>query len=151
MKNYQVKSLTLLPSWVASFLCGYFPDPTRFEPFLRNFRCKHEIEKWLKSRWIWKITTQEGHVHTGLGAPLPKLQVRLLPPSNTEMSARVPQFPSYLEKRWTLKKLLFLFVSLMKTSWKTSFSKQTQRNFFNGFSGQKSFRYFRETRALRLT
>ena len=25
-----------LPSWIASFLCGYFPDPTRFEPF-HNF------------------------------------------------------------------------------------------------------------------
>ena len=35
-KNSQLKSLTLLPSWVASFLCGYFPDPTRFEPFLNS-------------------------------------------------------------------------------------------------------------------
>ena len=35
-KKSQLKSLTLLPSWIASFLCGYFPDPTRFEPFL-NF------------------------------------------------------------------------------------------------------------------
>ena len=32
----QLKSLTLLPSWIASFLCGYFPDLTQFEPFL-NF------------------------------------------------------------------------------------------------------------------
>ena len=36
MKKSQLKSLTLLPSWIASFLCGYFPDPTRFEPF-HNF------------------------------------------------------------------------------------------------------------------
>ena len=35
-KPSQLKSLTLLPTWVTSFLCGYFPDPTRFEPFL-NF------------------------------------------------------------------------------------------------------------------
>ena len=35
-KKSQLKSLTLLPLWVASFLCGYFPDPTRFEPFF-NF------------------------------------------------------------------------------------------------------------------
>ena len=33
-RNSQLKSLTLLPLRVASFLCGYFPDPTRFEPFL---------------------------------------------------------------------------------------------------------------------
>ena len=32
----QLKSLTLLPLWVALFLCGYFPDPTQFEPFF-NF------------------------------------------------------------------------------------------------------------------
>ena len=30
-KNSQSKSLTLLPLWVASFLCGSFPDQTRFE------------------------------------------------------------------------------------------------------------------------
>ena len=36
MKKSQLKSLTLLPLWVASFLCGYFPDPTRFELFF-NF------------------------------------------------------------------------------------------------------------------
>ena len=32
-KKSQLKSLNLLPLWKASFLCGYFPDPTRFEPF----------------------------------------------------------------------------------------------------------------------
>ena len=35
-KNSQLKSLTLLPLLIASFLCGYFPDLTRFEPFV-NF------------------------------------------------------------------------------------------------------------------
>ena len=32
-KNSQLKSLTFLPLWVASFLCGFFLDLTRFEPF----------------------------------------------------------------------------------------------------------------------
>ena len=36
MKKSQLKSLTLLPLRMASFLCGYFSDPTRFEPFF-NF------------------------------------------------------------------------------------------------------------------
>ena len=31
-KNCQLKSLTLLPLWVASFLCGFFPDSTRIKP-----------------------------------------------------------------------------------------------------------------------
>ena len=35
-KKSQLKSLNVLPLWIASFLCGYFPDPTRFEPFF-NF------------------------------------------------------------------------------------------------------------------
>ena len=35
-KKFQLKSLTRLPSWIASFLCGCFPDPTRFDPF-HNF------------------------------------------------------------------------------------------------------------------
>ena len=75
-----------MPTWVTSFLCGYFPDPTLFEPFLNfvyfiqeyftqiggtwEFSLQpwdfiitidnHEIVKWIKSRRIWKITTQEG-------------------------------------------------------------------------------------------
>ena len=35
-KKSKLKSLTLLLSWIASFLCGYFPDPTQFEAF-HNF------------------------------------------------------------------------------------------------------------------
>ena len=35
-KKSQLKSLALLPLWVASFLCGYFPDPMQLEP-LFNF------------------------------------------------------------------------------------------------------------------
>ena len=34
MKNSQLKSLMLLPLCVGSFLWCYFPDPTRFEPFM---------------------------------------------------------------------------------------------------------------------
>ena len=43
----QLKSLTLLPLWIASFLCGFFPDPTRFEPFF-NFwvvNCYDKIQR----------------------------------------------------------------------------------------------------------
>ena len=36
LKNSQLKSLTLLTFWLASFLCVYFPYPARFEPFLRT-------------------------------------------------------------------------------------------------------------------
>ena len=32
-KNSHLKSLTLLPLWVASFLWGFLPDSTRIEPF----------------------------------------------------------------------------------------------------------------------
>ena len=37
MKKISIEKLKLIaigrPLWIASFLCGYFPDPTRFEPF----------------------------------------------------------------------------------------------------------------------
>ena len=43
MKQFSIKKPDLIAIaiaiallWVASFLCGYFPDPTQFEPFL-NF------------------------------------------------------------------------------------------------------------------
>ena len=35
-KKSQLRSQTLLSLWVASFLCGYLPDPMQFEPFF-NF------------------------------------------------------------------------------------------------------------------
>ena len=44
-KESQLKSLNLLPSWIAFFLCGYFPDPTRFEPF-HNFMVIIKSQGW---------------------------------------------------------------------------------------------------------
>ena len=46
-KKISIKKPNLLPLWTASFLCGYFPDPTRFEPFF-NFwvvNCYNKIPR----------------------------------------------------------------------------------------------------------
>ena len=34
MKKFLIKKPNLIAKGVTSFLCGYFSDPTRFEPFL---------------------------------------------------------------------------------------------------------------------
>ena len=36
-KKSQLKSLNVLLLWIASFLCGYVPYPTRFEPYIHEF------------------------------------------------------------------------------------------------------------------
>lgn len=53
-KNTRLKSLTLLPLWVASFLCGFFLDLTRIEPLSVPWLSMDKV-KYLG----WTLSSQE--------------------------------------------------------------------------------------------
>ena len=76
-KDSQLKSLTLLQLSVASFPCGYFPDPTRFEPFL-NFSVVNCI---IKSQ-DWRLNSQE--------PPICSLQCRRILGASAHFRIRPP-------------------------------------------------------------